>query len=100
VSAALRWDTTEATINGQRALLVLPVILETDPAEVREGIARRRIAALTGTCPCGATYRLPNRAQRRADQQAGRPSHITVVHEQECPATDETLRQLISGVDR
>lgn len=95
-----RWDATTATIDGQKAVLVLPVIRETDPPEVREGIARRRIAATTGQCPCGATYRLPNRAQRRADQRAGRPSHITVVHDERCPATDSELRRLISEVDR
>jgi hypothetical protein len=36
-------------------LAVLPTIPEDAPYKVREGIARRRIAATTGTCPCGAT---------------------------------------------
>ena len=95
-----RWDATEAVIGGQRALLVLPVIRETDPPEVREGIARRRLVGTTGRCPCGAVRHIPNRAQRRADQKAGRASLMEVVHENGCPATDDTLRRLISEVDR
>lgn len=95
-----RWDTTEAVIDGQRAVLVLPVIRESDPSEVREGIARRRLVGTTGRCPCGAVRHLPNRAQRRADQKAGRASLMEVVHEDGCPATDAELRRLISQVDQ
>lgn len=95
-----RWDTTEAVIDGQLALVVLPVIRESDPVEVREGIARRRLAAVTGTCPCGAVRRMPNRAQRRADRQAGRVSRAVVEHADQCPAADDTLRRLLSEVDR
>lgn len=95
-----RWDATETLIDGQLALVVLPVIRESDSVEVCEGIVRRRLTAITGTCPCGAVRRLPNRAQRRADQRAGRPSQVTVEHADQCPAADETLRRLLSEVDR
>ena len=99
-SVGQRWDATEAVIDGVRALLVLPVIRESDPVEVREGIARRRLAAATGTCPCGAVRQMPNRAQRRADRRAGRPSRAVVEHVDQCPAADDTLRRLLAEIDR
>jgi hypothetical protein len=40
--------------DGSRALYVGEVICETDPPAVREGIARRRMLAMEGRCPCGA----------------------------------------------
>ncbi len=95
-----RWDTTTAVIDGQLALLVLPVIRETDPPEVREGIARRRLTATTGQCPCGAVRNMPNRAQRRADQRAGRVTRLDVAHEDGCPASDDSLLRLIAQADR
>jgi len=39
---------------GQGVAYVLLVIPDAAPFAIREGIARRRIAATTGQCPCGA----------------------------------------------
>lgn len=71
-----------------RALFVLPVIPDGAPTSVREGIARRRTAALTGRCPCGAAGRLPAVA-------AGRVDAAKFVHKTRCPAVTETLAKAI-----
>jgi hypothetical protein len=80
-----------AEVDGDRAGLVLPTIPDDAPALVREGLARRRITAATGHCPCGARVVWPNRAERRAAQRTGRALRVTVVHDDECPATNENL---------
>jgi hypothetical protein len=63
---------------------VLPVIPEDAPYRVREGIARRRVAAITGKCPCGA----------QVDYQAARSNGkgaLEVVHDRLCPADTARL---------
>lgn len=66
-------------------LAVLPTIPEDAPYKVREGIARRRIAATTGTCPCGATV----------DYLAGTTGSgmnvAEVLHDRLCPADTDKL---------
>lgn len=82
-------DVTLAEVAGSRRLLVLPVIPDAAPYAVREGIARRRIAAATGTCPCGATtdYRdLPG---------PGEAGVAEVWHEPLCPAETRKLQKAI-----
>jgi hypothetical protein len=61
-------------LDGTRVAYLLPVIPDDAPPLVREGIARRRLAALEGRCPCGG--RSPfNRATRR---QLARTRGVTV----------------------
>jgi hypothetical protein len=70
--------------NGGRALAVLPTIPEDAPYRVREGIARRRITATTGRCPCGATV----------DYNAARAGGYAVAevrHSSLCPADTARL---------
>ncbi len=55
-------------------LAVVPVIPDAAPYKVREGIARRRIAALEGECPCGATA------------EAGDDGNLVFQHQRLCPA--------------
>jgi hypothetical protein len=64
-----------------RVALVLPVIPEAAPYRVREGVARRRIAALTGQCPCGAT--------------AVHGDVLAFEHDRGCPAATETLARAV-----
>lgn len=71
--------------DGSHALYVSDVIRESDPPAVREGIARRRILATSGECPCGARSPFD-------------PSLISaalvmevIEHETDCPATAENL---------
>jgi hypothetical protein len=74
--------------SGGRALAVLPSIPEDAPFKVREGLARRRITATTGRCPCGATV----------DYEAaiaGRYSVAEAAHDRLCPADTAKLIKAI-----
>lgn len=73
---------------GGRALAVLPTIPVDAPYRVREGIARRRVTATTGTCPCGATVDYDA-------AQAGRFNVAEVRHDARCPAdTAKLLKEI------
>lgn len=69
-----------------RAMLVLPTIPEKASPELREAIARRRVAALRGACPCGARRRLVQRHGRMA---------VVVEHDRACSASDAAIAQLM-----
>lgn len=90
-------DVAPGLVDGERVAAVTPVVPEQASAEAREGIARRRLVAQTGRCPCGAVLRLPNRAQRRAARRARRPLHTAVRHASSCPARDEAIRAALQG---
>lgn len=85
-------------VDGERVGYLLPDVPEDAPAEIREGVARRNVVALGGACPCGATLRLPNRAERRRAARTGQPVHVEHEHENEndCPAITETLAAAIA----
>lgn len=71
-----------------RMLLVVPVIPEDAPYRVREGIARRRLTAITGTCPCGASVDYTAAV-------AGVANVAEVQHARLCPAdTGRLVREL------
>jgi len=70
----------------QRALFVLPEIPEDATPVVREGMARRRLVATTGRCPCGAQFHVPEHLE------SGTITHIAVHHADTCPAADQNLR--------
>jgi hypothetical protein len=70
------------------AVAILPTIPEDAPYRIREGIARRRIAAVTGECPCGA----------QVDYHAASKSGLNVAevaHERLCPADTDKLVKAI-----
>lgn len=69
-------------------LAVLPTIPEDAPYRVREGIARRRLVAVTGHCPCGAHLDLQAAKQ-------GRSELAEVEHAQLCPADTDRLVKAI-----
>lgn len=82
--------------NGRRVAYVLPVIPEDADPEIREGLARRRLAALTGQCPCGADSPTLTRQQRRAQERRQAKAANTILraafeHENDCPAVDDNL---------
>lgn len=79
------------TWDGDTVAFLLPTIPSDAPAEIREGIARRRVTAVTGECPCGAGLVLPNRAERRKAARTGEPIQMSVEHEDGCPAVDDVL---------
>ncbi len=72
----------------QRIAYVLPVIPEDAPAAIREGIARRRLTAMTGRCPCGASVDY-------GDRQARQVMVGNLVHTASCPASDARLVKAI-----
>jgi hypothetical protein len=76
----------DSPVHG-RTLAVLPVIPESAPFRVREGIARRRLVAVTGECPCGA--RMDYEAVRKGVNVA------EVEHEGRCPAVTATLAKAV-----
>lgn len=71
--------------NGTRALYVGEAIRETDPPAVREGLTRRRMLAVDGRCPCGASVPFDPRLIAPA------ASMRTVEHAADCPAADANL---------
>lgn len=93
----LNHDVTMLDVPGVgRVGAVLPVVPEDAPPAVRDGIARRRLVVLDGACPCGARRSLPNREQRRRmrldrARAAAALWELTVLHAEDCPATDEAL---------
>jgi len=90
--SALRQQIRPVTLpDGRRALVVDSVIPDDAPELVREGLARRAITNSGGTCPCGATWPRPNRAQRRHLQQPRALLRVVVEHEADCPASTEAL---------
>jgi hypothetical protein len=77
-------------ILNQRVAFVLPAIPDDPPYRIREGIARRRISVLTGSCPCGATVDVAN------GLEPGQVTGIEIEHENRCPAITKTLLNAIS----
>lgn len=74
---------------------MLPTISESLPPAAREGLARRRITAIEGQCPCGAAFIVPNREQRRRAARRGDVLHVRVEHEDGCPAATDVLKRLL-----
>lgn len=96
--AEIAFDLTTREVPGiGRVAYVLPVVTESVPPAAREGLARRRITAMTGRCPCGARMVMPNRATRRArkGRNGAAVQHVAVEHEHDCPAGDERLSELL-----
>ncbi|MFC9087054.1 hypothetical protein [Nocardiopsis dassonvillei] len=93
-------DLIPSHVDGYKALSVVPDLSETLPADIREGIARRRLVATGHPCPCGAAPVRLNRAQRRriaAQRRTGTAApvvRLAVVHEDDCPAADDVLAEL------
>ncbi len=82
--------------DGIRAAFFLPVIPEDAPDLVKEGVARRRKAALDGECPCGARRPALSRQRRRCIERGRFHGTISgmvseIHHEPECPAADDVL---------
>lgn len=79
---------------GRLGLYVGDQIRDSDPAEVKEGLSRRRILATTGRCPCGA-------ASPFAPAAISPASVIrSVVHAADCPAAEEILSAAMRKADR
>ena len=92
----LRNEAIVAVVGGVRALVVVPEIPDGAPADIREGLVRRRLVALGRTCPCGARPAGLTRAERRAAarRRPARPApvaRVAIEHAETCPAGDDVL---------
>lgn len=85
----IRDELVSFEIDGRGPVVaLLPTIPDAAPYRVREGIARQRIAAVTGECPCGA----------QADYNAARVDGMNVaevMHDRRCPADTDRLAKAI-----
>jgi hypothetical protein len=90
-------DLNIVEIGGENVALVLPVVDESWPPEVCEGVARRRLVTLTGRCPCGATFTPPSRQQRRWAKRKGQALHVAIWHERDCPAGDQRILSALAA---
>jgi len=77
-------------------LLVLSDPGQYSDPEVQTIVALRNQATIANICPaCGA--RGPNREQRRRlKQQRGQVNHAYMLHERECPVSDDAIRALFA----
>ena len=82
-------------VGDKPGVFVIPEIPDAAPEFVREGIARRRILAAEGSCPCGAVITRPSRAERRRAAREGRPAQACAEHKFGCPAADVLLRPAV-----
>jgi hypothetical protein len=92
-----RHDVFPAWLDGESTLVVAPQIPDDAPTAVREGLARRRLVNAGGTCPCGARMQLPNRATRRQARREGRVTHVSIEHDDDCPAVTANLNAAMAG---
>jgi hypothetical protein len=91
-------EITRITMRGRPAVTNLPVIPADAPPRLREGLRRRRVAALRGRCPCGARRTTSPFPPARTYQTqtlgyvAGSPAvDMPFQHRPECPAHDDLL---------
>lgn len=75
-----------------KTLCLIPYIRPTDPANIHQLILNRRLMYFENRCPCcGAIPLKLNRAQRRALK--GQVFPAKVLHESDCPITDEAITE-------
>ncbi|WP_405677291.1 hypothetical protein OG292_22445 [Streptomyces sp. NBC_01511] len=67
------------------ATVLVPVVLNSYPPELREAVQIRRVAVFEGCCPCGAEVRVT---------EAG---HYSIGHMVTCPGSDEVLVPLATA---
>lgn len=70
--------------------LVVQTIPDNAPPVIREGLARRRIQAVEGVCPCGGPMIWHDDPEVEAGKYRGQLiTHATLaMHERRCPAGD------------
>jgi len=73
-----------------RALIVLGEVPDDAPAELKDALARRSQASVTGVCACGATVEIVE-----APGTDGLARGV-MVHEPGCCASDEALDAIIA----
>jgi hypothetical protein len=62
-----------------KVMHIVPILKDDYPIELKAAIDRRRRAAMTGRCDCGARWEVRRRG------------HVDMAHEDGCPAADAVL---------
>jgi hypothetical protein len=104
----VRTITTEparTTVQGRPAAVNVPVIPADASPQLREGLRRRRVAALRGRCPCGARRlvsvfplaRSPEMNQLSYVAGGGPAVSMPFQHRPECPGHDDQLGAAIDA---
>lgn len=73
-----------------RVAFVIPTISEEMPTALKDALAVRRSAMLTGTCACGARLLI-------VGDPHGHPAAVRMDHEPQCTAHDRHVRDLIKS---
>ena len=76
-------------------LLVLPIVPEDAPSELKEALGRRREAGLTGRCACGARFEVETAVRAGT----GRLGLAAFLHEADCSASDERIAEIAGRYD-
>jgi hypothetical protein len=97
----LPWWQSSAVFDEDTGELLSLVLVDTPegaPHDVREGLTRRRLAALDGVCVCGARLVIGTRAERRAAERSGRQpiGAPRVAHRPDCPGDTAVLAAAIA----
>lgn len=93
----IEFEALDGDVEGIPTTFVVPIVPESAPPALREGLVRRRLAVVEGACPCGARRpRLSRQVRRAAARGAGlAAAWLTVVHASDCPGGDEVLIGLL-----
>jgi hypothetical protein len=79
-------------LSGSNAIVELLTPDPTWPRDLQACYRRRRHAALTGQCPCGAVWRIVGMLGPNVEQRA-------IEHRPACPASDESYFALLERFD-
>ena len=70
------------------AIFVLPKLTEDMPTDLKDALAIRREATISGRCKCGAALSIAT--------AAGGFASAVMNHEQDCPASDRNIHALLA----
>ncbi|MFY9586741.1 MAG: hypothetical protein WAT66_04720 [Actinomycetota bacterium] len=73
---------------NEKILILVPSIRDGSSTELKNALATRNHATVSGRCTCGAISRFSH----VDDQGIG---HLVMEHENDCPASDDAIRELL-----
>lgn len=68
-------------------LFVLPRVRDEMPEPMKNALTIRNLASITGVCSCGAKRHV----------RGSNPIRLTFTHTDACPASDESIRELLEA---
>jgi len=95
----IQTEVVYTTIVERPATVEVPVIPADASPELAEGLRRRRVAAIFGRCPCGATRQVTPIGLAAAEQaDPARPAgHLPFNHTPDCPGHDTPLSAALAA---